>query len=81
MRHYVINRPVGSTWGESDLFPLLPWIARYTGWLENRATLNYWRQVFVWSIKGKFASAAEREARQKEIESHPPTPGRDYRRR
>lgn len=75
MRHYVINRPVGSTWGESDLFPLLPWIARYTGWLENRATLNYWRQIFVWMVKGKYASAEERSARQKEIEAHPPRPG------
>ena len=75
MRHYVINRPVGSTWGESDLFPLLPWISRYTGWLENRATLNYWRQIFVWVVKGKYKSSEERTARQKEIEARPPQPG------
>lgn len=75
MRHYVINRPVGSTWGESDLFPLLPWISRYTGWLENRATLNYWRQIFVWVVKGKYKSSEERLARQKEIEASPPRPG------
>ena len=75
MRHYVINRPVGSTWGESDLFPLLPWLARYTGWLENRATLNYWRQVFVWSVKGQYKSSEDREARQKELEARPPKPG------
>ncbi len=75
MRHYVINRPVGSTWGESDLFPLLPWIGRYTGWLENRASLNYWRQIFVWHVSGQYKSEAEREARQKEIEAHPPQPG------
>lgn len=75
MRHYVINRPVGSTWGESDLFPLLPWIARYTGWLENRATLNYWRQIFVWVVKGKYKSKEERQARQAEIEARPPRPG------
>lgn len=75
IRHYVINRPVGSSLGESDLYPILPWIARYTGWLENRATLNYWRQIFVWVLKGKFKSETERKARQKEIEANPPKPG------
>ncbi len=74
VRHYVINRPVGCTFGESDLFPILPWIARYTGWLENRTTLNYYRSVFAWVLTGNFTSDAARLARQKEVEAHPPKP-------
>lgn len=34
--HYAINRPVGATWGESDLAPLLRWLARYANWLDDR---------------------------------------------
>jgi hypothetical protein len=29
MLHYAVNRPVGAQWGESDLAPLLKWLARY----------------------------------------------------
>jgi hypothetical protein len=75
VRHYVINRPVGSAWGESDMFPLLSWMARFTGWLDNRATLNYYRQMFVWIVSGPYASDAARNARQAQILSSPPRPG------
>ena len=37
MLHYAINRPVGGSWGESDLAPLLKWLSRYANWLEDRA--------------------------------------------
>jgi len=33
--HYAVNRPVGAKWGESDLGPLLKWLARYSSWLED----------------------------------------------
>jgi len=74
VRHYVINRPVGCTFGESDLFPILPWIARYTGWLENRVSLNYYRSMFAWVLSGNFPDETSRAARQKELGTNPPKP-------
>ena len=73
--HYAINRPVGAAWGESDLAPLLRWLARYSHWLENRARLNHFRQSFMYVVRGVFKSAAERLARQAELNANPPTPG------
>jgi len=73
--HYAINRPVGAAWGESDLAPLLRWLARYANWLEDRARLNRHRQSFVYVVRGLFKSAAERLARQAELNARPPTPG------
>lgn len=75
VKHYTINRPVGSVFGESDLFTVLGWLGRYNSWLENRATLNYWRSLFVWILTGKFANDAARKARENEIHSKPPGPG------
>jgi hypothetical protein len=73
--HYAINRPVGAAWGESDLAPLLRWLARYANWLEDRARLNRHRQSFMYVVRGLFKSAAERVARQNELNAHPPSPG------
>jgi hypothetical protein len=73
--HYAINRPVAAVWGESDLAPLLRWLARYSNWLEDRARLNRFRQTFVFIVRGLFASKAERLARQNEINANPPNPG------
>jgi hypothetical protein len=73
--HYAINRPVGAAWGESDLAPLLRWLARYSHWLEDRARLNRFRQSFMYVVRGVFKSAAERLARQAELNANPPTPG------
>jgi len=73
--HYAINRPVGAAWGESDLAPLLRWLARYSNWLEDRARLNRFRQSFMYVVRGVFKSAAERLARQAELNANPPTPG------
>lgn len=74
VKHYMINRPVGSVWGESDLYPILNWIARYTGWLEGRASLNYYRSLFVWVLTGQFTSEEERLDRQEELRANPPSP-------
>lgn len=73
--HYAVNRPVGATWGESDLAPLLRWLSRYANWLEDRARLNRFRQSFLYIVRGIFKSAAERLARQAELNANPPTPG------
>ncbi len=73
--HYAVNRPVGALWGESDLAPVLRWLARYAAWLEDRARLNRYRQSFLYVVKARFTSQAERLARQAEINANPPNPG------
>jgi hypothetical protein len=73
--HYAVNRPVGVVWGEPDLAPLLPWIGRYSAWLEDRARLNRFR--FAWLIvwKRKWETEAQKKAKQNELNANPPTPG------
>ncbi len=73
--HYAVNRPVGAKWGESDLGPLLKWLARHAAWLEDRARLNRYRQSFLYVVKAAFTSQAERLARQAELNANPPSPG------
>jgi hypothetical protein len=73
--HYAVNRPVGAKRGESDLAPLLRWLSRYASWLEDRARLNRYRNTFIFWIKARFGSQAERLARQAELNANPPNPG------
>ncbi len=73
--HYAVNRPVGCKFGEPDLAPLLPWVGRYATWLEDRARLNKFRQAFIFMVKGDFADAAAKAARQNELNSNPPPSG------
>lgn len=75
MLHYAVNRPVGALRGESDLAPLLRWLSRYAGWLEDRARLNRYRNSFLFTVRSNFASEAERLARQQSLAANPPTPG------
>jgi hypothetical protein len=75
MLHYAINRPVGGQWGESDLAPLLRWLNRYASWLEDRARLNRFRTAFLYVVKARFSSEAERRARQSALSAAPPSPG------
>lgn len=75
VRHYAVNRAVGTAWGESDLSPLLRWISRYSNWLEDRARLNRYRNAFLYVVKGRFLSEADRSARQRLLNAQPPTPG------
>lgn len=75
MLHYAINRPVGAQWGESDLSPVLRWLSRYAGWLEDRARLNRFRNAFLFVVKGRFSSEVERIARQRALNANPPGPG------
>jgi len=75
MLHFAVNRLAGMKWGEPDMAPLLPWLARYASWLEDRIRLNRFRQAFVYVIKGKFLSEGDKAARQNEVNANPPTPG------
>jgi hypothetical protein len=75
MLHFAINRPVGATRGESDLAPIVRWINRYSAWLEDRVRLNRFRQSFLYVVYGKFKDAAQRIARQAELNANPPSPG------
>ena len=75
MLHYAINRPAGAQWGEPDLAPLLRWLARYSNWLEDRARLNRYRNAFLFVVQAKFASDAQRKARQTALNANPPKPG------
>ena len=50
MLHYAINRPAGCVRGDGDLTPILPWLARYKEWLENRARLNKYKTSFLWDV-------------------------------
>ncbi len=75
MVHYAINRPAGAVRGESDLAPLLRWLSRYAAWLEDRARLNRFRTAFLYVVKARFTSEAERIARQGALNANPPTPG------
>jgi hypothetical protein len=73
--HYAINRPAGAQWGESDLAPILRWLSRYNAWLEDRARLNRFRTAFLYVVKAKFISEAERISRQNTLNATPPSPG------
>jgi len=73
--HFAVNRPVGSAWGEPDLAPLLPWIGRFSAWLEDRARLNRFRNAFMYIVRGQFKTPAEKKARQNELNANPPRPG------
>lgn len=75
MLHYVINRPVGAQWGESDLAPVLRWLSRYSAWLEDRARLNHFRNAFLYIVRARFSSEVERRARQSTLNASPPSPG------
>ena len=75
MLHYAYNQPVGVPWGEPDLAPMLPWIGRYSSWLEDRARLNRFR--FSWLIvwKRNWENEAAKLAKYRELAANPPSSG------
>jgi hypothetical protein len=75
MLHYAVNRPAGAQWGESDLAPVLRWLSRYAAWLEDRARLNHFRTAFLYTVRARFTSEADRRARQAALNAAPPSPG------
>jgi hypothetical protein len=73
--HYAINRPAGAQWGEPDISTLLPWLRRYSAWLEDRVRLNRFRNAFLYVVSGSFVSEDARKARQATLAANPPSPG------
>lgn len=73
MLHHVVNRRIGAVRGESDLTPLLPWLRRYSHWLEDRLRLNRYRTAFLWdvTVEGTEADIRAAQARYQT----PPAPG------
>jgi hypothetical protein len=59
--HFPLNRAVGANFGESDLAPILYWIGLYRQWLEDRARLNYFRQMFSFVLTRPFTNQAEKD--------------------
>ncbi len=59
--HFPLSRAVGASFGESDLCHLLHWIDLYRQWLEDRARLNYFRQLFSFILTRPFASNPEKD--------------------
>jgi len=59
--HFPLERAIGASFGESDLAPILYWIGLYRQWLEDRARLNYFRQMFSFVLQRPFTSQAEKE--------------------
>jgi hypothetical protein len=66
--HFAVNRPVGCTRGESDLAPVIVWLARYARWLEDRTMLNAAVRSFLWIVR---VSAAKLEARKEQLRNPP----------
>jgi hypothetical protein len=71
MLHFAVNRPVGCLRGESDLASVLPWLRRYSRWLEDRVRLNAAMRAFLWIVRVP-ARLVEAKSRQY---SRPPEPG------
>lgn len=71
MLHYAVNRPVGAIRGESDLAAILPWLRRYSGWLEDRVRLNAGVRAFLWIVN----APARLHGVLRERYRRPPEPG------
>lgn len=74
VRHYAINRLVGTTRGRGDLAPLLPWLRRYKDWLTDRVRMNRFKGAFLWDVELRGADRRAVLARQAELAT-PPAPG------
>jgi hypothetical protein len=75
MTHHAINKLAGTSWGEGEIWPDLPWLSRYASWLEDRVRLNRYRSAFMYIVQGQFKSEADKQARQRQLNANPPRPG------
>jgi hypothetical protein len=73
--HFALNRAAGAYFGESDLAPVLYWIGLYKQWLEDRARLNYFRQMFAFFIRKVWKTPEEKENYAAKLRASPPKPG------
>lgn len=71
MRHYAVNRLVGTVRGQGDLVTLLPWLRRYKDWLTDRVRLNKYRQAFLFDVTLAGADRRAVLARQSELAAAP----------
>lgn len=71
MIHFAVNRPVGALRGEGDLNPILPWLKRYTRWLEDRVRLNAGMRSFLWIVYAPRRIVSDLSSRYRQ----PPEPG------
>jgi hypothetical protein len=62
MLHFAVNRPAGCVRGDSDLATILPWLKRYSRWLEDRVRLNAAVRAFLWIVKVPKNSVATRQS-------------------
>jgi hypothetical protein len=55
---------------------MLPWIGRFSTWLEDRARLNHFRNsiMYILRLKGTIAKG-EKDRRAEELNANPPKPG------
>jgi hypothetical protein len=75
MLHFATNQPVGCPWGEADFNTLLPWIGRFSTWLEDRVRLNHFRSAIMYAITGQYGNESARSARESWLNANPPKPG------
>ena len=75
MVHFAFNRPVGASWGEPDLAPMLPWIGRLSSMLEDRVRLNHFRSMFLYVVQLMQGTPEEAKRRAAELNANPPKPG------
>jgi hypothetical protein len=54
---------------------MLPWIGRFSSWLEDRARLNRFRNTFLWIVTRRWESEQQKKARQSELNARPSSPG------
>ncbi len=69
--HYAVNRMVGNVRGESDLASILPWIRRYSRFVEDRVILNAASRAWLWIVRVPRNKVAEIAAKYRK----PPAPG------
>jgi hypothetical protein len=74
MRHYAVNRLLGTTRGQGDLVPILRWLHYYREWLADRVRLNRVKGAYLWDVTVHGADRPTLDAIQA---SHaiPPSPG------
>jgi hypothetical protein len=77
MLHFAVNRAVGSTRGESDLTPVLPWAKRYTEWLKDRVALNRTRTRHA-LLDIEIADDTQVEKKRRQIETEQPLSAGTY---
>lgn len=76
MTHEAVNQPIGNTWGEPDLAPILPWLGRYATWLEDRVRLNHFRSAMMYILKMKgTVSEPVKKSRAAQMNANPIRPG------